>query len=488
MERIESLRKPKAKTDSDHPIEWHSLTKFKIALYKRYLRAPHLDALDYELMRVTRYVETGGQDGTWLLMVEMPPRHGKTLTVSRFYPAWHLGRNPHHRAMLTSYGATLANKNSRYSRTIINQPLYYATFGIVLDPKSQAVDAWDIEGNEGGMDALGVLGGATGKGAHILICDDLIKNRQEAESEVIRDRTWDALQDDLLSRLEPGGAIVLMATRWHMDDPIGRMLKMIEDPAKCNGNVVRLRLPALAESNDPLGRAEGDPLWPARYPKPILEAIRERSGPYSWSALYQQSPTPAEGGIFKRAWFEPSIDRTPPIVYAVRYWDLAMSEKTSADYTVGVKIGQATDGHYYILDVVRRQLDWGDLTDFMAGIILQDGLNVVQGVEEKGYMSRAITELNADPRLHGYQVWGYPVDKDKLTRALPAAAKLASGNLHMATGHWNQVFTEEVCSFPNGAHDDQVDGLSGAWAMLDPETGIGDLSLAIEDNYGIGPY
>jgi predicted phage terminase large subunit-like protein len=399
--------------------------------------------------------------------------------------------------MLVSYGATLANKNSRYARTIINQPAFVSTFpGVALDPKSQAVDAWDIAGSEGGADALGVLGGATGKGAHIQIWDDLIKNRQDAESETIRDRTWDGLIDDLMSRSEPGGALVLMATRWHQDDPTGRMLKLIEDSAKCNGPVVRLRLVALPETDDDLeadrlAGIERDPsgaLWPERYPLKVLEAIRERSGPYSWSSLYQQRPTPAEGGLFKRVWFEPSVERTPPIKYAVRYWDLAMSAKTSADYTVGVKVGQATDGHFYILDVVRKQIEWGDLTEWMASVILADGMDVSQGVEDKGFMSRAISELNADPRLHGYQVWGYPVDTDKVTRALPVAAKLASGNLHMVTAHWNGAFVDEVCSFPQGAHDDQVDGLSGAWSMLDPETGVGELHLATEDDYGIGAY
>jgi predicted phage terminase large subunit-like protein len=341
-----------------------------------------------------------------------------------------------------------------------------------------------------------VLGGATGKGAHILICDDLMKNRQDAESETIRDRTWDALTDDLLSRLEPGGAVVLMATRWHQDDPTGRMLKLIENSANCNGPVKRLRLTALPETDEDreadraagIERDETGALWPARYPIHILEAIRERSGPYTWSSLYQQRPTPAEGGIFKRAWFEPVVPQTPEIQYAVRFWDMAMSAKTSADYTVGLKLGFASDGHWYNLDVARGQIEWGDVTEFMANVMLRDGPSVQQGIEAKGYMSRAVQDLNADPRLHGFVIRGYPVDTDKLTRALPVAAKLAAGLVHTVVGHWNTAFIEEVCAFPNGAHDDQIDALSGAWAMCVVMTGEGEVYFADEETYGIGVY
>ena len=442
------------------------LTLYKRLMYRRYTHAPHLEALDTALEQVTRYVETGGDSGIGRLIVEMPPRHGKTLTVSRLYPTWHLGRNPEHRVMLVSYGATLAHKNSRNARALMMSPRYRDTFGIELDPASRAADAWDIAGHEGGCDAMGITGGATGKGAHVLAVDDVLKSRAEAESEVYRDRIWEAFTDDLYTRLEPGGAVVVMMTRWHQDDLIGRLLR--DEGEKW----MRIRMPALAEQGDQLGRQPGEALWPWRYPTDALADIKTTLGEYSWSALYQQKPTPAEGGIFKRAWFEPLITYQPDIVRAVRYWDLAMSEKTAADYTVGVKIGQATDGHYYVLDVARRQIEWGELVPWLAEVMLADGAGVAQGLEEKGYMSRAIKDLNADPRLHGYEIWGYPVDRDKLTRALPVAAKAAADVINVCERPWTRDFLDEVCSFPNGAHDDQVDAFAGAWAMIGDEGSI----------------
>lgn len=438
---------------------------FKEAIYHRYLRADHLDLIDQRLAEAMRFVDTNGAEGHAFHVFEMPPRHGKTVTISRLFPPYVLGCRPDWRIILSSYGATLAQKNSRAARNIIRSLKYQQRFpGVQLAKDSKASDAWDIEGYEGGVDAMGVGGGVTGKGAQIIIIDDPVKSREEAESETYREKVWDWYTDDLYTRREPSGAIVVVMTRWHEDDLVGRLLK--NEPGKWK----RLRLPAFAEPDDELGRAEGAALWSERYPVAALEDIAVTLGEYSFSALYQQRPVPAEGGIFKRKWFvsddHPLIREIPPIQYAVRYWDLAMSEKTSADYTAGVKYGIADDGHRYVLDVFHERVDWGDLTERMAQVMLQDGAGVAQYIEQKGYMSRAVQSLNVDPRLNGYQIWGVEVDKDKLTRALPAAAKAAAGVVHVLDRHWSMPFIDELCSFPYGAHDDQVDAFAGAETAL----------------------
>lgn len=454
-------------------------------MWKRYKHARHLQVFDEHLMQVARYIETEGKEGIAFLVAAMPPRHGKSLTLTRFFPPWFLGRNPDFRVMSVSYGATLANKSSRGSRTIMMMDRYKELFpDAVIDPLSRAVDAWNILDHEGGMDAMGVLGGATGKGAHLLLCDDLIKNREEAESEVIREKTWDAFIDDLMTRLEPGGAVVLNATRWHQDDPTGRALLKLE---RIYGDKFKyLKFPAFAEENDVLGRQVGEALWPERYPVHVLKVKEQSTSAYSWSALYQQNPVPAEGGIFKRAWFK-LVDTLPDMVHVVRYWDLAMSSKETADNTAGVKIGQGTDGHYYLLDVTTFQKEWGDVVPEIARVALEDGANVQIGVEEAGYMSRAIQELNQDYRLHGYAVFGYPVDKDKVTRALPFAARCAADVVHVVRAHWTDDYLDEMCSFPNGAHDDRVDASSGAWAMIGSSGVEGELNYEPEQAY-FGTY
>lgn len=450
-----------ARLTGEQPGHRQSLTEFKRLVRPTYQAAKHLTLLDEHLQQVTRFVESGGAEGIGFLIVEMPPRHGKSLTVSRLYPAWHLGRNPYHRYMAVSYAADLAHKNSRFVRNLIRTQQYRELFPLIaLASDSQAMHSWEIAGYEGGMEALGIEGGATGKGTHILSIDDPIKNRKQAESLTYRNAIWDAFTDDLYTRLEPGGAVIMTMTRWHEDDMIGRAL-LLPDV-----NIVRLRLPALAEANDPLGRAEGEPLWADRYNKAKLLSLRATLGEYSFAALYQQNPVPAEGGIFKRDWL-PKVEQPPVIARSVRYWDLAMSEKTSADYTVGARHGIDKDGHRYVMDVARVQKEWGDVVPFMKKIILQDGRDVHQGIEKKGFMSRAVKQLVKDPDLAGFVIRGYDVDTDKLTRALPFAAKCAAGVYSVYHTHWREAWTEELCSFPNGAHDDQVDASSGADAMLD---------------------
>jgi predicted phage terminase large subunit-like protein len=453
----------------------HSLTAFKRLMWKRYQHAPHLEALDRALEQCVRCYETHGREGYSHLIIQLPPRHGKTLTVSRFLPAWFLGNHPDARVIMASYGATLAEKNSRYARKVVQTKRYQSTFpGVTLDPVSHAADAWDILDREGGVDALGVGGGVTGKGGDLIVCDDVIKSRAEAESEIYRQKTWDWFTDDLYTRRNDEYApIVVCMTRWQTDDLAGRLLR--EQPGKWH----ILNLPALAEENDVLGRQPGDPLWPERFSLTMLQDIQDTLGEYSWNALYQQRPIAAEGGIFKRANFG-IIQSVPECSVIVRYWDLAMSEKTSADYSVGVKMGMGLDGRTKILDVARRRVEWDQLAAFMADVALQDGPECQIGFERQGYMTRAGQALAQDSRLHHYAIWGYTKDKDKLTNALPFAARVGLQMVDVVEAQWTRDFLDELCSFPRGAHDDQVDAGAGAYEMLGGDVMVGALNYADE--------
>lgn len=462
-----------------------SLTDYKRAIYRRYNHAPHLEALDTALMQLTRFVETGGAEGVGRLIVEMPPRHGKTLSVSRLYPTWHLGRNPDHRVILVSYGADLAEKSGRAARNIVASKAYGEVFPAVsLARDSKSISAWDIEGRDGGMDVLGIGAGATGKGAHLLVIDDPIKNREQAESELWRDKVWESYTDDLYTRLEPGGAIIVMMTRWHEDDLIGRLL------TREVGKWARLRLPALAEPDDPLGRSEGAALWPERYPANVLNDIGLTLGTYGWNALYQQAPRPREGAMFKRHWF-PIVDAAAKTVRQCRYWDKAATEGGTGAASAGVLLAIGDDGLIYIEDAISEHLSAGARETLIKQVAQLDsqrhgGKSAVRIVTEQEPGSGGKESADSTIRnLMGYNVHADRPTGDKNTRLEPFAAQAEAGNVRLVRGDWNHAYIEEMISIPFGVRRDMGDATSGAFNQL---ASAGELTMTSEAPKGLADF
>jgi len=230
--------------------------------WRNYQHTHFQQVIDNTLTRVAEYVLSGGQRGVGRVMFFMPPRHGKTTTISKMFPAWILSAAPYLRLIATSYGSKLASRNSRFVRNLIVSPSYQQQFpGVRLAEDTAAVDEWDIAQHGGGMIAAGIGAGITGHGGNIIIIDDPVKSRAEAESETYRQHGMDWYNDDLLTRLEePGGAILLMMTRWHTADLAGYLLN---DDFE---NWIVVDFPAIAEENDALGREPGEVLWAERYP------------------------------------------------------------------------------------------------------------------------------------------------------------------------------------------------------------------------------
>jgi len=463
------LSRPIAKADKARLLQaaaQHSLTAFKRVVYRPYQHAPHLEALDRALEQVARYVETGGREGIGRLVIEMPPRHGKTLTVSRLFPTWVLGRNPDKRIMLVSYGATLALKNSRVARNLIRTPRFRAIFGgLELADDSAAVDSWELKGHEGGCDAMGIDGGATGKGAHVLIIDDPIKNRAQAESETYRSRVWDAYTNDLYTRLEPGGAIIIMMTRWHRDDLIGRVMgESADDDDEESDEVerwVRLRMPAMAEdANDPLGRAEGEALWPWRYPLPRLQKIARAVGRYVWAALYQQRPEPREGGLFQWAHIDENRARSHPDLTRVV---VAVDPSGSAEGdAVGVMVaGKGRDGHAYVLS--DRTLNGTPGQWARAVVRAYHEHQADRVVAEKNYGGEMVEAVirTQDAKV-SYK--GITATRGKEVRAEPVAALYEQRLVHHV-GEFSALEDEMTTWKPGGKSPNRMDAL--VWALTE---------------------
>ena len=233
-------------------------------------------------------------------MILMPPRHGKSERTSKYFPAWVLGRNPDWRILLASYAGGFARSWGRKARAVLRESGGH--FGVDISRESAAADAWEIADHTGGMGTAGMGGEATGKGCQVGIIDDPVKDAEEANSAVIREKNWDWFVSTFYTRLEPGGGLVVIQTPWHEEDLQGK----IQKHAKQTGEQWRIvRMPALSEGEDvdPLRRPENEPLWPERYDREALQQIQDVQGSYWFSALYQCRPQPADGGCFKRSWF-----------------------------------------------------------------------------------------------------------------------------------------------------------------------------------------
>jgi predicted phage terminase large subunit-like protein len=306
---------------------------------------------------------------------------------------------------------------------------------------------------------VGVGAGVTGYGGDLIVIDDPIRSRDDASSLVYRDRVWDWYTNDLYTRLEPGGSVILIMTRWHEDDLAGRILASPDSP-----NWTVISLPAEAEEDDPLGRQLGEPLWPERYDSAALAERRMVLG-IDYSALYQQRPLPREGEMFKRAWFE-IVDAIPVGARLVRYWDKAGTAGGGA-YTAGV-LAAFHAGITYIVDVVRGQWGTGDREATIRQTTELDKArgHVVTWIEQEpgsgGKESAEATIRN----LAGFAVYADRVTGSKEIRAEPLAAQAMAGNVKIVRGPWNAGFIDELTSFPSGVRRDQVDAASGAFNKL----------------------
>lgn len=455
------IANPSTRLEAAYDKAQWDFTTFKRIMYRRYEHPMHMAIIDRALTQCLRYLETKGQSGISRLIIEVPPRHGKTMSVSRLFPPWGIGRNSYMRFMLASYGASLAEKNSRYARNFLRSPYYQAIFpDIHLSTDSANVRSWDIADYEGGCDAFGIDGSATGKGAHGLICDDLVKNRAEAESALMRDKTWDAFTGDLYNRLEPYGFIVLMFTRWHMDDPVGRAVEMEQE------GWVRIHLPALAEENDQLKRPIGQALWPARYNEERLKQINSAIGEYNFASQYQQRPMPSKAGLFDTSKIT-IVDTLPKLIQRVRFYDLAATAKKHSDYTAGVLLGVDADENIYICHVYRVQKTPVHVEADIVQNAITDSTNTRIRLEAEKQGIVQLDYLLRKAELRPYTIDAKAPEGDKYTRAQPIASRVNAGKVFMLRGvEWNRAFLDELAVFPMGAHDDQVDALSGAYDAL----------------------
>ena len=399
------------------------------------------------------------------LMLFMPPRHGKSTLASVAFPAWHLGRHPDHEFISCSYSGSLAMGFSRKVRQLLREPTYKTAFRTRLDPDSQSAEAW-LTTSSGGYVAAGVGGGITGKGAHVLVIDDPVKNREDAESQNNRDANWDWYTSTAYTRLAPGGGVLVILTRWHDDDLAGRLLKA---GSEGGDEWTVVKYPAIAEEDEEF-REQGEALHPERYDAKSLRQIRKAVGPRDWSALYQQNPVADDGDYFSREMIQ-YYDREDLDYNQMRYycaWDLAIGKRDRNDYSVGMVVGVDDQDQLFIIDMVRGKFDGFELVEQILDLYESWKPSIV-GIE-KGHIEMALGPfLEKRVKERGlYEAYFKDLKtgrRDKEARARAIQGRMQQGMVFFPRDEdFTGPLVAELLRFPNGIHDDQVDAL--AWLGL----------------------
>ena len=389
----------------------------------------------------------------------MPPGSAKSTYASVVFPAWWFTQHPKTSIISASHSLSLAEHFSRRVRTLIQVKQPILGFDVSLDQRAKG--SWTTS-TGGEYLAVGIHGAIAGRRADLIIIDDPIKSQADAESVRQRDHIWQWYRSDIITRLKPGGRVVLIMTRWHPDDLGGQLL----EHAGPEWRVVRL--PAIAEADDPLGRVVGTPLWPEWEDSAALLRKREMIGERAWAALFQQTPQPSGGRLF-------SIDRimaTQPgqdVLATVRAWDLAATNLTGQndpDWTVGVKLARDGNGRYIVLDVVRIRGTPHQVEGLILSTAQKDGTKVTISIPEDPGQAGKSQMSYLTRQLAGFHVVSSRETGAKATRAMPLASQVEAGNVSIIRSDWSRTLLDELRDFPWAKKDDQVDALVRAFTTL----------------------
>jgi predicted phage terminase large subunit-like protein len=389
------------------------------------------------------------------LIVLLPPGSAKSTYASRLFPAWWFARHPRSAVIAASHTARLAHDFGRGVRGLLET--HSVILGVNIRGDARAAGRFVTQGG-GEYFAIGVHGAVTGRRADLALVDDPIRSFMDAESFPSREHLWDWFRSELITRLKPWGRVVVIMTRWHCDDLAGRLIEQ--------GGWDVLRLPALAEEGDPLGRAVGRALWPEWEDEAALLEKRCLLGERHFSALFQQLPMGAGGQVFDPRKLR-VVDDVPPGV-AVRAWDLAGSGDGShdPDWTVGIKLVRDGLGSVFVDDVVRFRAAPGEVAERVRSTATTDGTSVTIGLPQDPGQAGKAQILFLTRMLAGFRVISTPETGMKETRAMPIASQVSGGTVALRRAAWNAAFMDELANFPHGRKDDQVDALARAFSLL----------------------
>jgi len=409
------------------------------------------------------------------LMIFMPPGSAKSTYASVVAPSWAMGKWPNYRMIGVSYGSDMAKKFGRRTRSIIKQSKYKALFGTGLSGDQAAADEWALENGSEYMSG-GILSGITGNRAKFVAIDDPIRGRQDADSEVIRQRTWDEYEESVKTRLIPGGSLAMILTRWHNDDPAGRILP---ENYKGESGIIMGRdgfewevicLAAECERHDdPLGRKIGDMIWPEWFDEKHWSNFRKN--PRTWSALFQQRPSPDTGDYFKREWIKAVPPESVPPRETLSIYGASDYAVTAngGDYTVHVIVGVDSEGRLWLLDMWRGQTASDVWVDAFCNLVRK--WKPIGWAEETGQIKSGVGPFLVKRMMETASYVAreqFATRGDKAVRAQSIRGRMALSGMYVRADFPGlSDLISEMMSFPVGVHDDMVDSLGLAGQLMD---------------------
>lgn len=443
-------------------------------LVRRRARERYLDYVDYVhdgswkrsrvgvylCERVEQFLALESGNAYEIMILSLPPQHGKSMTVTATLPSWFLGKNPDKRVICISYNEEYAAMFGRRNREKL---FSYGRelFGVAPGEVNSATEFETSEG--GGMISRGVLSGVTGRGCDLLIIDDPVKNRQEADSEVYRRRLVEEWENSFKTRLAAGGKVILIQTRWHEDDLAGQLLKTEKAVHEIN-----LPCECVSSNTDPLGRKKGDPLCPELgkglgWLKSFKAPYQTKNGSRAWEALFQGRPVAEQGNLIKRGWWRfYSSDEIPSFTTLLMSVDAAFKGEAESDY-VAIQVWGKKRADCYLIDALREKLDFPSTIRAIRRILLNNPMVSHILIEDKANGSAIIQMLRKEiPRI-------LPVNPQggKVARLNAVSGAIEAGNVLLPSkAEYLGDFLEECSAFPNGRHDDQVDCMSQALNRL----------------------
>ena len=426
------------------------LIPFEIATNPKYDPNWHHKLIASELEQI----EQEGDKFFKILICTEPPRHGKTTQCSIDFPAWYLGRNPDKEIITASYSAELAQEFGGKTREKVGSQIFKTVFPDVrLREDERARGRWRT-GQGGGYTSVGIGGPITGRGANVLLLDDPIKNREEAESEVYRNKIWEWFTSTAFTRLEPKGVVIIIMTRWHLDDLVGRILANKDFAARTRV----IRFPAISEFKDEF-RSEHEALWPQRYPLKELTNIKLSIGPYDWSALYQGNPILTERQEFRPEWTRRISEQMVSMMNCRRFLtvDTAMSKRTTADYT-GFCDNRVNSQNFWHLIAWRARLGPEELIDMLFTLHETRRYEKI-GIEKTAYLEGLKPFLDAEQRKRNKFLPIIELEHKQSAKEIRIRGlipRYASGSVFHVESEC-EALEEEQRSFPLGVHDDILD-------------------------------